>query len=390
VAASLGCGIAAVVAAAGQDAPAKDGTSSSAPAPTTAWGDPDLEGLWNDGYQTPLQRPERFGDRELLTEAERADIDERRGAMQGRDRRGQQNSERDVAGAYNAVFESMKPTGTRTSLIVDPPNGRIPSLTDAARERRATYESYRLALMQATVTCKQQGATCHGGKYGPPSPRRNETSPVYNTERLNRSDGPEDRSLAERCLQSGLPDFGAFLRIVQSKQALSIAYDTGQGQGWQRIVPIASTPHLTGSVRQWWGDSRSRWEGKTLVVDVTNFSPKGEYAGSRERLHLVERFTRLNADTLQYEVTIDDPTTWTRSWTVKQELRLQNAKANRFYAEPRCHEGNYGLAGMFVNSRAEERAFAAGRGPDPATKDNASAGGGGGDRPEADPFQVER
>lgn len=390
LAAMLGFGVAAVVHGVTQDVSPQEGTSSSTAPPTTAWGDPDLEGLWNDAYQTPLQRPERFGDRELLTEAERADIDARRGSMQGRDRRGQQNSERDVAGAYNAVFESVKPTGTRTSLIVDPPNGRIPPLTDAIRERRATYESFRLALLQATVTCKLQEASCRGGKYGPPSPRRTETSPIYSTERLNRSDGPEDRSLAERCLQSGLPDFAAFLRIVQSKQAVSIAYDTGQGQGWQRVVPITSAPHLPGSVRQWWGDSRGRWEGNTLVVDVTNFTPKGEYAGSREGLHLVERFTRVNANTIEYAVTIDDPTTWTRPWSAKQELRLQSAKPNRFYAEPRCHEGNYGLAGMFVNSRAEERAFTAGRGPDPATRDNASAGGGGGDRPEADPFQVER
>lgn len=367
------------------------GVASVVPTSVTgqsAEGDASLEGIWSDNFQTPLQRPQRFGDREILTEAERADLDERRGAMQGRDRRGQQNSERDVAGAYNAVFESVKPTGTRTSLIVDPPNGRLPPLTDAARARRDTYESFRLALLQATVTCRNQDATCRGGTYGPPSPRRAETSPIYNTERLNRTDGPEDRSLAERCLQSGLPDFNAFVRIVQSRQAVSMTYDTGQGQGWQRVVPISATPHLPGSVRQWWGDSRARWDGRTLVVDVTNFSPKGESLGSREGLHLVERFTRTKADTLEYVVTVEDPSTWTRHWTAKQELHLQSARANRFYTEPRCHEGNYGLAGMFVNSRAEDRLFAAGRGPDPATRDNASAGGGGGDRPETDPFQV--
>lgn len=385
-----GLGIAAVIAAMGQNVPAGgQRLQAQAAVPTTWWGDPDLEGLWNDTYQTPLQRPARFGDREFLTDAERADIDARRGAMLGRDRRGTVKSERDVAGAYNAVFESVKPTGTRTSLVVDPPNGRVPPLTEAARVRRETYESFRLALLQATVTCKTQEAPCRGGTYGPPSPRRAERSPIYNTDRLNRADGPEDRSLAERCLQAGLPDFGAFLRIVQSKQAVSIAYDTGQGQGWQRVIPITTNPHVPSSVRQWWGDSRGRWEGSTLVVDVTNFSPKVEYAGSRDGLHLVERFTRRDADTLEYSVTIDDPATWTQSWTVKQDLQRQSARANRFYAEPRCHEGNYGLAGMFVNSRAEERAFAAGRGPDPATRDNASAGGGGGDRPEADPFQQE-
>ena len=127
-----------------------------------------------------------------------------------------------------------------------------------------------------------------------------------------------------------------------------------------------------------------------MLFRSTNFSPKTDFRGSRENLHLVERWTRLDADTLEYVVIIDDPTTWTRPWTIKQELRRQNERANRFYDEPRCHEGNYGLAGMHVNSRAEERAFALGRGPDPATKDNATAGGGGGDRPEPDPFVTER
>ena len=210
---------------------------------------------------------------------------------------------------------------------------------------------------------------------------------MYNTDRLNRTNGPEDRSLAERCLPSGLPDFVGFRRIVQSPRAVAIAYDTGQGQGWQRVFQVTDRPHLPAHIRQWWGDSRARWEGRTLVVDVTNFTPKVEYRGSREGLHLVERWTRVDAATLEYVVTIDDPTTWTKPWTVKQELQKQADRTNRIYYEPRCHEGNYGLAGMFVNSRAEERAFAAGRGPDPATKDNATAGGGGGDRPEADPFE---
>jgi hypothetical protein len=171
---------------------------------------------------------------------------------------------------------------------------------------------------------------------------------------------------------------------------VAISYDTGQGQGWQRIVPVTALPHLPSHIRQWWGDSRGRWDGDTLVIDVANFTPKTEYQGSRENLHLVERWTRTDANTIEYAVTIDDPTTWTRPWTVKQELRRQPEQANRIYYEPRCHEGNYGLAGMHVNSRAEERDFAAGRGPDPATRDNATAGGGGGDRPEADPFQTAR
>ena len=365
---------------------AGQGSDPSPAAPTTAWGEPDLQGIWTDPYQTPLERPARFAGREFLTDEERADIDVRRGAQRGRDRRGQLGSERDVAGAYNAVFESVRPTGRRTSLVVDPPDGRIPPLTPDAQKRVAAYRAYQLALLQATVTCKLQEAACRGGKYGPPSPRRAEMAPMYNVDRLNRSDGPEDRSLSERCLTSGLPDFVGFRRIVQSRGSVAIAYDTGQGQGWQRTFAVTDRPHLPAHVRQWWGDSRGRWDGKTLVVDVTNFTPKGEYRGSREGLHLVERWTRVDVDTLEYVVTIDDPMTWTRAWTVKQELKKQDERPNRIYYEPRCHEGNYGLAGMFANSRAEERAFAAGRGPNPATRDNATAGGGGGDRPEPDPF----
>jgi hypothetical protein len=178
----------------------------------------------------------------------------------------------------------------------------------------------------------------------------------------------------ERCLGQPFPDFSGFRRIVQSPGSIAIFYDVGQGQGWQRVIPTTATSHLPPNVREWHGDSRGHWEGNTLVVDVTNFSPKADFRGARENLHLVERWTRLDAKTLEYVVTIDDPTTWTKPWTVKQEMNKQDEQANRIYTEPRCHEGNYGLAGMLANSRAEELAFTEGRGPDPATRDNASGG----------------
>jgi hypothetical protein len=348
-------------------------------APTTPWGDPDLQGIWTDVYDTPLQRPAQFAGREFLTEDEVTALDSQRSAILRRDHREPQGSERDVSGAYNAVFESVKPTGRRTSLVVEPDDGRIPGYTSEARTRLDSYREYQLALMQATETCKKQEPSCRGGKYGPPSPRRDEAPPVYSTDRLNRSDGPEDRSLAERCMGAVLPDFSGYRRIVQSPTSVAIFYDTGQGQGWQRVIPVSANPHLPPAVRQRFGDSRGRWEGKTLVVDVANFSPKREYRGSREQLHLVERWTRLDATTLEYVVAVEDPTTWARSWTVKQELKVQDAKANRIYDEPRCHEGNFGLAGMLINSRAEERAFAQGKGPDPATRDNSTGGAGGGE-----------
>ena len=191
--------------------------------------------------------------------------------------------------------------------------------------------------------------------------------------------------MSERCMAAVLPDFGGFRRIVQSPGSVSIFYDVGQGQGWQRIVPVDASPHLPGHIRQRFGDSRGRWEGNTLVVDVTNFSPKSDFMGSRENRHLVERWTRTGPNTLEYVVTIEDPATWTKPWTVKQEYSRQSDQANRIYYEPRCHDGNFGLPGLLAGGRATDKAFAAGRGPDPATLDNVK----GMDAPEenTDPLQ---
>jgi hypothetical protein len=338
----------------------------------TPWGDPDLQGIWTDPYQTPLQRPTQFADKEFFTDEERTKLDEQRAGIPRRDQRVERGSERDVAGAYNAVFQSVRPTGKRTSLIVDPPDGRMPALTAEATKRNDAEREYRLALLQATDTCKNKDAACAGGKYGPPSSRRAEMPPFYNIGRTNRNDGPEDRSMTERCMGAVLPDFGGYRRIVQTRGSVSIFYDTGQGQGWQRIIPIDAGAHLPASIRQRFGDSRGHWEGDTLVVDVTNFSPKFGYQAAREGLHLVERYTRRDANTIEYSIVIEDPTTWTRPWTVKQEFVRQDEKSNRIYYEPRCHEGNYGLPTMLLGTRVEEQAFKRGEGPDPATKDTAT------------------
>jgi hypothetical protein len=338
----------------------------------TAWGDPDLQGIWTDEFQTPLQRQAKYAGKELFTEQERAELDNQRAGILRRDQRVEIGTERDVAGAYNAVFQSIKHTGKRTSLVVDPADGRIPPVTPAAKQRSDADREFRLALLQATQTCKNHEAACAGGKYGPPSPRRAEIPSFYNTGRLNRSDNPEDRSMTERCMAAVLPDFGGYRRIVQSPDAVSIFYDVGQGQGWQRTIPLNGGPHLPQSIRERFGDSRGHWEGNTLVVDVTNFSPKSDFMGARENLHLVERWTRADAKTLEYSVTIEDPTTWTKPWTAKQEMVRQDEQANRIYYEPRCHEGNYGLPALLIGTRAEEAAFAKGRGPNPATKDSAT------------------
>jgi hypothetical protein len=340
----------------------------------TPWGEPDLQGIWTDETTTPLQRPAKYANQEVFSEAERAELDRVRSEVLGRERRAERGTERDVSGSYNNVFVSFKRTGARTSLIVDPPNGRIPPLTPQAQKLASAEREFRLALLQSTETCKNKEAACSGGNYDPRrSPRFAEPPPRYNATRMNRNDGPEDSSLGERCLTGGLPEFGgptgSFRRVVQTPGGISIFYDVGQGQGWQRNIVMDGSPHLPASIRQWYGDSRGHWEGDTLVIDVTNFSSKTDFQGSRENLHLIERWTRTGPSTLEYEVTIKDPSVWTQAWTVKEQFSRQSDEDNRLYTEPRCVEGNYGLPGIIRGRRAEERAFAQGRGPDPATRD---------------------
>jgi hypothetical protein len=351
---------------------------AAAPALKTPWGEPDLQGIWTVESDTALQRPAKYANQEFFTEAQRQELDKQRSALLGRDRRVERGTELDVAGAYNAVFMFKKRTGARTSLIVDPPDGRMPPLTPVAEKVAAADREFRLALLQATETCKAHSVACSGGKYDPtPSPRRADLPARYNTGRINRHDGPEDGALPDRCLTGGLPEFGtayggSFRRIVQTPGGISMFYDVGQGQGWQRNIVMNGSPHLPAGIRQWYGDSRGHWEGNTLVVDVTNFSSKTDFQGSRENLHLVERWTRTGPSALEYVVTIEDPTVWTRPWTVSQEFAKQSEQENRVYYEPRCVEGNYAFPAMILAARLEDLAFAQGRGPNPATKDNAT------------------
>jgi hypothetical protein len=332
----------------------------------TSWGEPDLQGIWSGETLTPLERPARFKGRPVLSEKEAADLTAEILARPGRDRRAERGTEKDVAGAYNAVWQAQADSlaDRRTSLISDPPDGRIPPLTPDAQKRDQQRRELLGALLQGTS----------GGRPGPPSPRRSEVPVLYNVDRMNRADGPEDRSLPERCLGGMVPDFTAFYRIVQAPGSLTIFYDTGQGQGFHRVIPTDGSPHLPAAIRQWWGDARGHWEGTTLVVDTTNFTPRTDYRGARDNLHLVERFTRVDADRLNYEVTIDDPTTFTRRWTVAVPWFKESEQENRLF-EPTCHVGNYGLVGMLANTRFAEKAFAEGKGPDPATMDIATGGG---------------
>ena len=342
----------------------------------TPWGDPDLQGIWSNPYVTPLERPKEFGTREFLTKQEIAAAEQRlveQSKLPGRDSREGAGGEKDVARAYNNHWfgDPSLLRGTRTSLIIDPPDGRIPPLTADAQKRIATKKEYLQALLQGTS----------GGRPGPTSPRRSEPSPDYNLDRINRSDGPEDRGGPERCFGFSLPvlldagTFGGVARIVQAPGVVGINYDMGQGQGFSRIIPLTDRAHLPKHIRERYGDARGHWEGDTLVVDVTNFTQKTDFHGSRENLHLVERYKRVDGNTLSFRVTIEDPAVFARSWTAVQELTKNSDQKNQVY-EGGCHEGNYGLIGMLANTRAAEKAFAAGRGPNPATQDNATGGGG--------------
>jgi hypothetical protein len=344
----------------------------------TPWGEADLQGIWTLETDTPLQRPAKFKDKATLTDAERAELDKQRAALLGRDKRVERGTELDVAGAYSAVFNTVKRTGPRTSLIVDPPNGRIPPLTPEAQARAAADRAFRLSLLQSTDTCKNHMAGCNGGKYDPsPSARLNEIPDRYNTGRMNRHDRPEDGSVGDRCFVGALPDMptpfgGNFQRIVQTPGGIAIFYDTGQGQGFRRNIVMNGSPHLSPSIRQFSGDSRGHWEGATLVIDVTNFTPMLDSFGSRENKHLVERYTRTGPNSLEYKVTIEDPTVFTRPWTIQMDFGKQSDALNRIYYEPRCHEGNYAFPSLMLAARLAEKDYVARRGPRPDTKDNAT------------------
>src|SRR6266550_1240407 len=346
----------------------------------TPWGAPDLQGIWSNPVVVPLERSKEFGTREFLTDAEYQKAEQdllERNQRPGRDSRtigGQLaiGTEKDVARAYNEHWFGDKPTkvSKRTSQIVDPPDGRVPALTSEAAKRIAEKREYLAALLQGTS----------GGKAGTPSPRRSDPSPDYNLDRMNRSDGPEDRGGPERCFGNGLPvvmgtgTFGGVMQAVQAPDSLSLYYDIGQGSGFAWVIPITNRPHLPKNIQLYRGDPIAHWEGDTLVADVTNFSDETEFHGSRENLHLVMRFKRADANTLSVQFTADDPTTWTKPWSAAQELEKADEKTT-VVLEPGCHEGNYGLMGMLINTRAAEKAFREGKGPDPATQDNATGGG---------------
>jgi hypothetical protein len=290
--------------------------------PRTADGRPDLQGIFSYASATPLQRPPELKDKAVLTEAEAAEY-----VKQQLARREQADSARPQGsvGGYNQFWYEFGTSVTpdrRTSLIIDPPDGRLPPRTPEGERRMAAHR----AMLQRPA------------------------------------EGPEDRDVSERCIlgyNSGPPmvpaGYNQMVQIVQTPQYVVIFTEMVHTV---RIVPLDGRPHPAGDQRPWSGDSRGRWEGDTLVIETRNFSEKnwnqfsGWNWGASEDMHLVERLTRVDANTVNYQFTVTDPTIWTKPWTAIVPLRNTG---ERMY-EYACHEGNYGLEGILRGARSEERA----------------------------------
>ena len=281
---------------------------------------PDLQGVWSFATLTPLERPAEFGDKAFITREEADDWVKQTLERSNRDRR-DGGAAVDVGRAVNDYwFERGTELGSirgriPTSLITDPGDGRMPPPTAEARARTAAR----------TADARQHPA-----------------------------DGPENRSLQERCLSfnAGPPMLpGPYNNYVQIFQMAGYVIVYNEMIHDARIVPLDGRPHVPTAVRSWLGDSRGRWDGATLVVDTTNFNGNTNLRGADENLHLIERFTRLDPDTLLYEFTVDDPTAFTRPWSAA----LPMTKTSDRIFEYACHEGNYALVDILRGARYQER-----------------------------------
>ena len=297
-------------AASTNDRPALSQTASAAGKEwRTPWGDPDLQGSWSNATTTPLERPAKYAGREFLT-AEERQAQDRQTAI-GTDRRAAPGSDDDVNGAYNAFWWERGRSDGRTSLIYDPPDGRIPRLSSDKKKQGEDFSS----------------------------------SGPYN--------GPEQLSLYVRCIiRAPLPrvptGYDNNYEIVQSPGYVAIFQEQIHET---RIIPLDGRAHLDSSVRQWLGDSRGHWEGNTLVVETTNFTNQANFEGSTKNMVLVERWTRIAEDRIDYRFTVSDAELWSRPWSAA----IAWNKTGTLY-EYACNEDNYGLYGILAGSRVQERA----------------------------------
>jgi len=300
--------------------------------PRTPDGQPDLQGVWDFRTITPFERPTEFGDKDALTAEEAAAFREEYLQAQNKDLRASDgiSSQRDVANAYNQFWWDFGDTLTedlRTSLVVDPPDGRIPALTPHAERRVASPEAVDF---EATRSGREPAGSW------------------------------VDMDLGDRCIlgfNSGPPmEPSAYNNNVQLFQAPGYVAILNEMVHNTRIVPLDGRAHLPPDVRQWVGDSRGYWDGDTLVVETTNFLGLTSFRRgiSTADLHLVERFTRISDTTLLYEVTVDDPGTWSRPWTYSVPMK----KSDSQMFEYACHEGNYGMTNLLTGSRSVEKSAA--------------------------------
>ena len=288
----------------------------------TPWGDPDLQGTWFVLAEVPLERSAANAGKEFLTDQEVAAADEKKGLNPGRNARSGDKSQ-DVSGAYNAVFNSVLKTGKRTSMIIDPPDGKIAPLVPGAKAPVNLFG-------------------------GPPAPGGN--------------DNPETIAQSPRCLGVPMPFLplntlfaqGTVMQVVQSPKSMAIYMEDDHAGGGNRVVYMDGRPHAPAKLKLYLGDSRGHWEGNALVVETTNFS-QGFRGSNIETYKMMERFTRVDANTLRREITFDDPKTWTKPWTVVIEMGRAPSERHMIF-DSACHEGNYGMTGILVGSRREEQA----------------------------------
>jgi hypothetical protein len=282
------------------------------------WGDPDLQGVWDYKTITPLERPAAMGDRQFLNEEEVSRLEGN--AAKRLDSPPDQDTPVGLVHAPYMTDPGRKvDEDHRTSLIIDPPDGRIPPQTPEAQQRNALRR----------VGSRDGGA-----------------------------DGPESRTSLERCITWGLPTailpglYNNNIRIAQGPGYVTITHEMVHDT---RIIPLDGRPALSPKIHQWFGDSRGHFEGSTLVVETANFSDKTNYRGSGATLHMIERFTRSGKNSIEYRLTVNDPHTWTKPWTV--ELHMRTSEGDLY--EYACHEGNYGLHNILEAARDAEKAAAA-------------------------------